>query len=143
LKWAAEIPAGRTKPGKKTSMRLIRTSKDDVIAFEINGAVSAEAVSSVMAELQQFLDSHDKVRMLAHIKHFGGVDPALFMQSGLMSMKLAAMQKVERYAIVGAPAWMQKAVRAMNPMFPDIDMRPFNEDEQDQAWNWLGAKAAE
>jgi hypothetical protein len=38
---------------------------------------------------------------------------------------------------------MQKAVRAMNPMFPDIDMRPFNEDEQDQAWNWLGAKAAE
>jgi hypothetical protein len=62
------------------------------------------------------------------------------MQSGLVSMKLAAMQKVERYAIVGAPGWMHKAIETLNPVFPDIEMRTFSVDREVDAWSWLGAK---
>jgi hypothetical protein len=53
-------------------------------------------------------------------------------------MKLAAIQKMERYAIVGAPGWMGKAVETINTVFPDIDMRTFAADRE--AWAWLGAK---
>lgn len=51
------------------------------------------------------------------------------------------MQKFERYAVVGAPGWMQKAIEAMKPLFPDIDMRPFAADNEADSWQWLGAKA--
>tara|TARA_R110002167_G_scaffold45324_3_gene136219 strand:- start:13682 stop:14455 length:774 start_codon:yes stop_codon:yes gene_type:complete len=143
IKWTAEIPTAVEKSKHASSMRIIRSSKDDVMGFEINGAMTADAVSAVMTELNKFLEAHDKVRLLARIDHFNGVDPAVFMHSGLLSMKLAAMQKVERYAVVGAPGWMHKAIETMNPLFPDIDMRPFAADKEAEAWHWLGATVAD
>lgn len=65
------------------------------------------------------------------------------MQAGLIPMKLAAIQKVERYAIVGGPGWLRKAVEAVNPLFEEIDMRTFAPEEEEAAWEWLGARSAE
>ncbi|MEO6823824.1 MAG: STAS/SEC14 domain-containing protein [Nitrosospira sp.] len=93
----------------------------------------------VIKEFETFLAHHDKVRMLNRMKHFGGIDPSALMQNGLVSMKLAAMRKVERYAIVGAPGWIRKIIETLNPAFPDLDMRTFPADQEDQAWAWLDA----
>ena len=57
-------------------------------------------------------------------------------------MKLAAMQKVERYAIVGAPGWMRKILESVNPAFAEIDIRTFPADQEADAWTWLGAEPA-
>lgn len=99
-------------------------------------------MAEVIQKFQTFLGRHEKVRLLNRIKHFGCIDPAIFMQSGLVSMKLAAMQKVERYAIVGAAGWMRKIIETLNPAFADMDMRAFPEDQESEAWAWLGAEPA-
>ncbi len=138
MAWAAE--PSRTAEGQAPAFRFIPTSRDDVLAFEINGAITSEAMPGVIEEVEAFLARHDKARLLGRIRHFGGVDPSVFMQGGLVSMKLAAMEKVERYAVVGAPGWMGKAVEAMNPVFPGIDMRAFAAESEADAWAWLGAK---
>lgn len=143
LEWAAKLPITEVKSMREPSMRLIHSSKENVMGFEINGAVSADAVSALIPELNKFLDANDKVRLLARIEHFNGVDPTVFMHRGLWPMKLVAMQKVERYAVVGAPGWIQKLIEVMRPMFPDIDMRSFSADKETQAWQWLEAKAVE
>lgn len=52
-------------------------------------------------------------------------------------MKLAALQKVERYAIVGTLDWMCKIIDTLNPVFPDLDMRTFPVDQENNAWAWL------
>lgn len=140
LKWASELPKAR-KP-QPPAFRFLPTSKNDVFAFEINGVISAKEMPEVIQKFQTFLGRHDKVRLLNRIKHFGGIDPAVFMQSGLVSMKLAAMQKVERYAIVGASGWMRKIIETVNPAFADMEMRTFPEDQESEAWAWLGAEPA-
>lgn len=141
MKWAAELPeAPKTA---SPAFRFLPTSKDDVLAFEINGVISKAEMPAVIKEFEAFLERHQKVRLLNRMKHFGGIDPAVFMQGGLVSMKLAAMQKVERYAIVGAPVWMRKIIEALNPAFADIDMRTFPADQEAEAWAWLGAKPSE
>ncbi len=99
-------------------------------------------MAEVIQKFQTFLGRHEKVRLLNRIKHFGGIDPAVFMQSGLVSMKLAAMQKVERYAIVEAAGWMRKIIETGNPVFADMEMRTFPEDQESEAWAWLGAEPA-
>jgi hypothetical protein len=111
-----------------------------VLAFEINGVISTETLPGIIDEVNNFLARHEKVRMLGRIKHLGGFDPAIYMQSGLFSMKFAAMQKVERYAIVGAPGWMETVIKSSNPLFPSIDMRTFSEDREADAWAWLDAE---
>lgn len=141
MKWAAERP--KTPKSQAPAFRFLPTTKDDVLAFEIDGCISAKEIPDVIKKFQTLLERHEKVRLLNRIKHFGGIDPAVFMQSGLVSIKLAAMQKVERYAIVGAPGWMRKVIETVNPAFADMDMRTFPEDQENEAWAWLGAEPAE
>lgn len=141
IKWVAEPP--KNSPTQTPAFRFLPTSKDDVFAFEINGVISAQEMPEVIKTFETFLGRHEKVRLLNRIKHFGGIDPAVFMQSGLVSMKLTAMQKVERYAIVGAPGWMRKIIETVNPAFSDMDMRTFPADQENEAWAWLGAEPAE
>ncbi|GJL60859.1 MAG: hypothetical protein NPIRA03_37160 [Nitrospirales bacterium] len=141
VKWAAELP--KAPKSQAPAFRFLPTSKDDVLAFEINGVISEKEMPEVIKTFELFLKRHEKVRLLNRIKHFGGIDPAIFMQSGLLSIKLAAIQKVERYAIVGAPGWMCKIIETVNPAFADMDMRTFSEDRESEAWAWLGAEPAQ
>jgi hypothetical protein len=138
MKWGAELPESSEAP--LPAFRFLPTSKDDVLAFEINGLISSAEMPGVIEEFESFFKNHEKVRLLNRLKHFGGIDPAVFMQGGLVSMKLAAMQKTERYAIVGAPGWMRKIVESVNPAFADIDIRTFPADREADAWAWLGAE---
>ena len=87
------------------------------------------------------MDKHEHIRLLGRINHFG-FNPSIFFQSGLMSMKLAAMKKVERYAIVGAPGWIAKAASAVGHLFPDMEIKTFTNDHEAEAWDWLDAKPA-
>ncbi len=137
LKWAAELPA---LPKSDTpAVRFLPTSRDDLLAFEIDGVISETEFPAVLTEINALFDRHDKVRLLGRIKHLGGFDPAILMQSGLIPMKLTAMRKVERYVIVGAPGWMTKMISAMNPLF-DVDMRTFPADREADAWAWIEAE---
>lgn len=141
MKWASELT--KAPKSQAPAFRFLPTSKDNVFAFEIDGVILAKEIPEVIKRFETFLERHEKVRLLNRIKHFGGIDPAVFMQSGLVSMKLAAMQKVERYAIVGAPGWMRKIIETVNPAFADMDIRTFPEDQENEAWDWLGAEPAQ
>ncbi|WP_206452847.1 SpoIIAA family protein [Aurantimonas marina] len=138
LKWAAEPPAA--PKSDNPAVRFLPTSRNDVLGFELDGVISEKEFPAVLARINALFDSHEKVRLLGRIKHLGGFDPAILMQSGLISMKLAAMRKVERYAIVGAPGWMTKMISAMNPLFNDVDMQTFPAEREADAWAWVEAE---
>ncbi len=138
LIWAADTSAAPVSKG--AAIRFLPTTKDNVLAFEVDGVMSSEEMPGVIRKLEDFFAGQSKVRLLNRMKHFGGFDPSILMQSGLFSMKLSAMEKVERYAIVGAPGWMRKVIDTMNPFFPDIDMQTFPADREDDAWAWLEAE---
>lgn len=140
MQWAAELPAAVAPPPH--AVRFLATSRDDVLAFEVDGVISAAEMPGVMATFEARLKGHDKVRLLNRMTHFGGFDPAILMQGGLVAMKLDALQKVERYAIVGAPGWMGWMIERMNPAFAAIDMRTFPADREAEAWAWIGAEPA-
>lgn len=124
----------------KGKTRMIPTSKDDVLAFELSGKLDAESVKTLITDMQSALSRHDKVSMLGRMGNMEGFNPLVFMQHGFVGMKMAAIKHVERYALVGAPGWMSKAVETMNPLFSSMEMRSFPADQEDQAWAWLGAK---
>lgn len=141
LDWAADVSGAPASKG--AAIRFLPTTKDTVLAFEVDGVMSSEEMPGVIRTLEDFFAGQHKVRLLNRMKCFGGFDPAILMQSGLFSMKLSAMERVERYAIVGAPGWMRKIIDAMNPFFPDIDMQTFAADREEDAWLWLEAELAE
>lgn len=129
-----------TSESKTPAIRFLETDREDVLAFEYTGHVSSQELPAAIDQVNEFLEKHQTVRMLARVTHLSGMDVLAPMQSGLVAMKLAALAKVERYAVVGAPGWMKPAITTMDAVFPDIDMRAFDAEHEEDAWTWLGAK---
>jgi len=53
-------------------------------------------------------------------------------------MKLKALHRVERYAVVGGPLWLAAWVAAVAPVLR-LEVRHFPADEETEAWDWLAA----
>lgn len=137
IEWASAHTS--TPKAAEPAIRFLPTSRDNVLAFEIDGMITAEEMPAVIEEIESLFADHDRVRLLNRMTHFGGIDPSIFLQQGLVSMKFAALGKVERYAIVGAPDWMNRLIETMNPVFEQMEMRAYPANREDQAWAWLGA----
>jgi hypothetical protein len=139
LGWAGERSAA---PEPKGRLRIIPTDQADVLAFEMDGRFPSEDLKRAIDEVNAFLGPRERVRMLGRLGRWGGIDPRWIMQGGLLSMKLAAIRKVERYALVGGPDWMRRALQALDALFPDMAIRAFAAESEDEAWAWIGARPA-
>lgn len=139
LQWVAEPPTKQAVNLQAPALRLLPTSSERLLAFEVNGAITRASVDSLLPQIQAFLDRHEQVDVLAHFKHFGGIEPALYLQPGLLQTKLKAIPKVARYALVAAPGWMDTLMHTLRPLLRGMELRSFAESELDQAWKWLDA----
>ncbi len=140
VRWAAErtpVAADR-KPG----MRMLATTQPGVGAFEVDGPVMQQDVRAVVAELEALLAAPGRLRMLGRITHFAGFDPAVVLDGGLLQMKAETLRKLERYAIVGAPAWMARVAGLVGKLMPQIEIRIFPLADEAAAWEWIGARPA-
>jgi hypothetical protein len=133
LRWAAEPRADQP------ALRLITTTRPDTYAYVWNGKITRADVEHVLGTLRHELETHSSVRVLGRIEHIGGFQPAAFMQSSLLRVKLLGLKKIERYALVGGPGWLPKYV-ALAKRITGIDMRHFDSAKESEAWAWLEAK---
>ena len=141
IAWAAE-PKAEAEP-ETPAVRFLTTDREDTLGFEVDGRFTSGEMEQLVGEFQAWLDRHEKVRLLCRMKRFGGVDPSVFLQSGLIPMKLSAIRKVERYAIVGASPWMRTMVETLGPLFSEMEIRNFAAEQEAEAWTWIEAKPSE
>ncbi|WP_070987876.1 STAS/SEC14 domain-containing protein [Halofilum ochraceum] len=138
MQWAAQQPAAASP--RAPALRFMPTSHDDVLGFEINGVLTAAETPAIVSTFNEFLARHERVRVLNRMTGFRGIEVGALAKTGLLSMKLSALQEVERYAIVGAPAWMTALIARIDPLFPDMAIRSFAADAEEEAWQWLDAR---
>ncbi len=145
LKWAAGIPAapaeapetGDEAPG----VEMIPTSDPAALAFEITGQITSDDVHRIAGPMHEAFEAHGKVRMLARLHGWPSFEMGLLAERETWRMKLAALEHVERYAVVGGPDWLGGYVRTLNPLFR-VEVRHFPEADEAAAWEWIGAKPA-
>jgi hypothetical protein len=112
-----------------------------VFAYEVNGRISEKDISTVSAELKAAFERHEKINVLVRMKKWGGYDLSALFNDDLVKMKYKALSKVDKYAVVGAPAWMRNFLELNDPLF-SINTRVFEESEEADAWEWVGAQQA-
>ncbi|MFX0547072.1 STAS/SEC14 domain-containing protein [Roseovarius sp. S1116L3] len=132
--FAADLPPkSEAKPGR--GITLLSDGKDGLLAYEVDGTITAADVDKVFGPLEPHLKGDNKINLLVRFKSFEGFDPALLMDGSLMGSKMSAISHVGRYAIVGAPKWMTTMVSTMGRVMP-FEMRSFDASEDDAAWTW-------
>lgn len=129
---------GRSPYPHGQALTLIETGNPDVLGFELDGRINAEEMHALAARMNALMDARPgPVRILGKFTNFripapGGLD------ADYMRMKLKALHKVERYAVVGGPLWLAAWVAAMAPLLK-IEVRHFPAEREADAWQWLGA----
>ncbi|HEY9040109.1 MAG TPA: STAS/SEC14 domain-containing protein [Roseovarius sp.] len=132
--FASDLPA-KTADETGGGITLLSDGSGGLIAYEIDGRITAEDVDKVLKPLEPFLKGDKKVNLLVTFKNYGGFDPALLMDGSLMGSKFGAISHLGRYAIVGAPGWMKTIVSGVAPMMP-FEMRLFDAADDEAAWTW-------
>jgi hypothetical protein len=77
--------------------------------------------------------------VIGKIIQLGGAEPGGLLNGDFVRMKLAAISSVERYAIVGGPAWLPGWVSIVDGL-AKADIRHFALQKEAAAWEWVGAK---
>lgn len=120
------------------SIILIPTDRDDLVAFEYHGHIRSEDLDVALVPLKERMDRNDQIDLLVRMDHFIGFDPSIMFKGGLLSLKMAALKKLRRYAIVGASDWMVDIVKMFDPLV-GIEMKTFDADQEDEAWAWINS----
>lgn len=117
---------------------IIELSSDDpnVSAFEVNGTIRTEDIELSKKMMVAFMNDEPPRRLLVRIVNLKGLQPTTLFDSQMIAMKQEARKHVDRYAVVGGPAWLQHLVRSMAPLF-SFEIRTFELDEEQNAWDWV------
>ena len=141
LAWASDPlpPVEQEAVPSEPSIDRIETTSPNVIAFAVNGRIRADDMRLVIAASEAAMAAHGQVRVLLRVQGFEGVGLDALRQEGLAAMKLKGLRQVERYALVGGPAWMA-SVASWFPPLGRAQVRHFDLDREDEAWQWLEAR---
>jgi hypothetical protein len=118
------------------ALMQLKTERDDVYAFEIDGHVSREEVDEVYKTLEQAYEKHDRINLFVRIGRYDGFDLSALFSDVTYAGKLHAIRHMRRYAVVGGPAWMAHMIGFFNPLFR-VEVRHFELDDEAEAWKWI------
>ena len=130
---------GRIAIPHAPAISVIETDDEAVLGFEIDGHAGKEELDAVSAHFLKSLEYKDKVRMFGRIRNLGGFQMGGLFTGDYFAMKRGFLEKLERYAVVGGPGWMRATLNTLAPLFK-AEIRHFELDAEDEAWEWLGAR---
>lgn len=141
LAWVSQPirPAEPDTAPAQPSVRFLYTSRADVVAFEVNGRIRQDDMQNLIGVFRQALDAHERLRVLVRVVNFDGVSLEALREEGLTSVKMRGWRQVDRYAVVGGPAWMA-ALTSWSAPLVRIQTRHFDAAREDEAWQWLEAQ---
>jgi hypothetical protein len=141
LAWASQpVTAVEPEPVPASpSVRLIGTTRRDVVAFEVNGRIRQDDMHRLIEVFEHALGDHERLRVLVRVVSFGGVTLEALREEGLASVKMRGWRQVERYALVGGPAWAATFAGWFGPLIR-IQTRHFDAAREGEAWRWLEAE---
>ncbi|WP_139976198.1 STAS/SEC14 domain-containing protein [Ochrobactrum sp. CGA5] len=120
-------------------IRRIPTNREDVFAFAIEGHLDDASLENLYGLLDAAYETHEEIDLLIRLTGYEGVDWTAAFSESMLSIRAKSLKKLRHYAIVGGPLWIQASITLMQP-FLSIELRAFEADEENEAWEWLGAR---
>lgn len=133
--FASDLPT-KLVAASGSGVNLLSDGKDGVLAYEIDGRITADDVDKLLAPLEAHMKGNETINLLVRFKDYDGFDPAILINGSVMGSKMSAIAHLGRYAVVGAPKWMAAMGGTVAAMMP-FEMRMFDASEDDVAWDWV------
>lgn len=124
------------------AIRRLETSRDDLLAIDVVGHVSAADGENLFGLMEAAYALHPHIDVLVRLVDHDGVDWANIAEETLTQGSAHAMQHVGRCATIGEPDWTADARHVLRDA-PSIEFKHFETEDEASAWQWLGARPTE
>lgn len=119
------------------SVTEIPTGAAHVHAFRVSGTMDAETSVALAEHMNGVFDAaRGDVNMLFDLTGFESGGAAGLFDGDVLRSRLRAVDKVARYAVIGAPKAAARMIGIMDRIVP-VDARTFAPDEADAAWDFV------
>ncbi|WP_299195902.1 STAS/SEC14 domain-containing protein [uncultured Erythrobacter sp.] len=118
------------------AFREIDSGNPAIAAYELSGRLDREESERGVAMVRAALEAPECSRLMMVIRHWHGFDPDAAISRKVMVGKLELLKNLERYAIVGGPAWIGNLAGFFGALVKPA-IKSFDLDEQDEAIAWL------
>ncbi|HEU4988004.1 MAG TPA: STAS/SEC14 domain-containing protein [Rhizobiaceae bacterium] len=123
------------------AIRRIETDRPDLFAVEISGHVAGSDVENLYGLLEGAYAIHDKIDLLIRVVDEDGFDREIASDT-IEEGRAHARQHVRRCATIGNTRIASRIANIFSPS-PQVELRHFSEDEEVEAWEWMGATRTE
>ena len=121
------------------AIRRIETNRDALFAIDVVGDVSPADAENLFGPLEAAYALHPRIDVLIRLTDEESVDWANIKQDTLRQGMADAMEHVVRCAVIGEPSWAS-LVAGVFPKTLPFEVRRFDLDDEEAAWQWLGAR---
>ncbi len=121
------------------SLTQIGTSRDDLIAFRVTGAITHDEMDALAEHLNGIFDAHDQVDLMIAFDRYAPAEAADTFDWEAMKSWFRAEARLRRYVIVGSAEHAQELIDGLSSILP-VEAEIF--DEEISAWRSLDAHAA-
>ena len=120
------------------AIRRIETDRDTLFAIDVVGDVSPADAENLFGLLEAAYALHPRTDVLVRLTDEESVDWANIAQETLRQGVADALEHIERCAVIGEPGWVS-VVSGVFPKALPFQVRRFDVDDENAAWQWLGA----
>jgi len=115
-----------------------RAMAGDVAVFEILGRLDRAESELMVEQVRARLADPACSRLMVVIRKWHGFDADALASTKVVQGKLDLIDRVERYALVGGPAWLRQLAGTMGALIKP-EVRTFALEEEEAALAWLRA----
>ncbi|ODS97237.1 MAG: hypothetical protein ABS49_09910 [Erythrobacter sp. SCN 62-14] len=113
-----------------------RDAGPGVAVFELAGRLDRHETERVLARVHEKLADPDCARLMVVVRKWHGFDADTAFSSAVWQGKLGLIDQIERYALVGGPAWMRQMAAGFGALVKP-EVRTFDLADEEAALDWL------
>ena len=127
-----DVPTDEVAPG----LRVDEGDEPGLLVLDLAGRIGRADVEAAAARLDA--PAGPKMRLLARLRRFEGVEPAALLSPALWRLQREGLSRVSRAAIVTSVEWLGRAIESAARL-QGVEVRTFAPDDEAGARAWLEA----
>lgn len=115
-------------------IRVDEVSAGTIITLVFNETITKQDFEYFVPQLETFMASRDKIRLLIELRDFNGITPGALWEDTKFGIR--HFDDIERLAIVGDSRWEQAMAGFIKP-FTTASVKYFEQTQLDSANRWI------
>lgn len=123
---------------QRPSIRHSWFPAEQLVWITVDGKVTTEEYGDFLSQIEAILAKHSPISFLVNFEDLEGVEFGALIKD--TKFGFTHLKSVKRLALVGDSKWIKRLTSLPNPF--SLEIKPFDEDEENQAWEWITGHTA-